>query len=505
MPASQEASSRKNRSGIILTTINAKWIHPSLALRLLKANLGEWEDRAEILEFALRQPPEEKTGPILAAAPRILGISLSVWNHRATLELLQALERAWNPEPGLPAGGGAERPLIILGGPEAAYLPEDAEIIRHADWVIRGEGEEIFREISALVLGRKEETRGDGERGDSGADRPGPRLSEGIIRRLPPVKEVRGKIIKTRIVNPASLDSGYRLYTPEDLRRKLLYVEASRGCPFGCEFCLSSLDRQVREFPLESFLADMEDLLNRGGRTFKFLDRTFNLDIDRARRIMEFFLERLRPSLCVHFEMVPGRFPRELRETLSRFPPGSLRLELGLQTFRVETAALIGRASDPEGELEVLRFLGEKTAAIVHADLIAGLPGEDQDSFAKGFDRLWMARPTEIQLGILKCLPGTPLSRHNKDWGMVYDPRPPYEVLETAALPAPDLNRIKNFARFWELIVNRGAFDDLALFPAGEPVFARFMALSDRLLKRFGRNWGIDRKDLRTALEEPGA
>jgi hypothetical protein len=510
MPARQEDTPRKNRSGIILTTINAKWIHPSLALRLLKANLGEWEDRAEILEFALRQPLEEKTGPILAAAPRILGISLSIWNHQATLELLQALEKTWKgdggAEPECPVAGGGERPLIILGGPEASYLPGDAEILRHADWVIRGEGEEIFREISALVLGGEAEAGVPGEKGSAAfaAERPGGKLSEGIIRRLPPVKEVQGKIIETRIVNPASLDSGYRFYTAEDLRRKLLYVEASRGCPFGCEFCLSSLDRQVREFPLEPFLADMETLLNRGARTFKFLDRTFNLDMDRARRIMEFFLERLRPSLCVHFEMVPGRFPRELRETLSQFPPGSLRLELGLQTFRAETAALIGRTSDPEGELEALRFLREETAAIVHADLIAGLPGEDLASFARGFDRLWMARPTEIQLGILKRLPGTPLSRHDKDWGMVYDPQPPYEVLETAALPAPDLGRIKNFARFWELIVNRGAFEALApaLFPGGDPVFAPFMALSDRLLKRFGRNWGIDRKDLRTALEE---
>ncbi|MDR3138787.1 MAG: DUF4080 domain-containing protein [Treponema sp.] len=485
MPPPQKNTPGENRPLIILTTINAKWIHPSLALRLLKANLGEWEDRAEILEFALRQPLEEKTGPILAAAPRILGISVSIWNHRASLELLLALEKTWDQ-------GCLGRPLIVLGGPEAAYLPEEAELLRHADWVLRGEGEAFFRDFAALVLGGKGDPEG----------RPGP--EPGLIRGLPSVKQVRGKIVEARPLEPASLDPGYRLYTQEDLRRKLLYVEASRGCPFGCQFCLSSLDRQVREFPLEAFLGEMEALLGRGARTFKFLDRTFNLNIGRARRILEFFLERLRPSLCVHFEMVPGRFPPELREILPRFPPGSLRLEVGIQTFNPETAALIGRSSDPDRELEVLRFLKEGTRAIVHADLIAGLPGEDLASFAQGFDRLWTARPTEIQPGVLKRLPGTPLSRRDRDWGMVYSPQPPYEVLETAALPARDLDRLKNFARFWELIVNRGAFPDLApaLFPEGKPVFGPFMALSDWLLEVFGRNWGIDRRDLRAALEE---
>ena len=475
---------------IVLATINAKWIHPSLALRLLKANLGGFEDRAEILEFALRQPLGEKTGPILAAAPRILGISVSIWNHRGTVELLEALEKSWKT--------GDRRPVIVLGGPEVSYLPAEAEIIRFADWVIWGEGEEVFRELCGLLLGNG--TKG-GRRG----------ALEGMIRALPPVRGVRGKIIEARPVDPAAIDPGYRLYTGEDLSRKLVYVEASRGCPFGCEFCQSSVppggDRVVREFPLDAFLAEMAALINRGARAFKFLDRSFNLDTGRARRIMEFFRERLGAFPAgpeyVHFEMVPSRFPGELRETLTRFPAGSLRLEIGIQTFNGETSRLINRPGNPEQELEVLGFLREKTQAIVHADLIAGLPGEGLASFAHGFDRLWQVRPAEIQVGILKGLPGTPILRHNGPWGMVYAPDPPYEVQETAALPRPDLDRIRNFARFWELIVNRGGFDDLvpALLPQGEPAFRRFLTLSDRLLKRFGRNWGIDRRELRAALE----
>jgi radical SAM superfamily enzyme YgiQ (UPF0313 family) len=518
-------------AGIVLAVINAKWIHPSLALRLLKANLGPLEDRCQILEFALRQPLSEKLAPILAARPRILGFSVSIWNHKATLELLRALETAWT-------GGwsAVPRPLVILGGPEVSHLPPDAGILGYADRVIRGEGEVVFRELCERLLGDSAADSG----GVTGAQLPlrgvtedlrsksgvrgetSPRQSsiELTLKTLSPAAAVPGKVIIAKPADLAAIVPAYRLYTAEDLRRKLVYVEASRGCPFGCEFCLSSLDKEVREFPLGPFLEEMDALIRRGARVFKFLDRTFNLNIDRARRILEFFLDRLaeaggplgppspepakEPPLCVHFEMVPSRFPPELRELLVRFPPGSLRLEVGIQTFNRETAALIGRPCAPEAELEVLEFLGKRTNAIVHADLIAGLPGEDMVSFGEGFDRLWIAGPGEIQLGILKCLPGTPIARHGEARGIRCSPEPPYEVLETTVLPAAELDRIKNFARFWELIVNRGAFRDLGpgLFPRGRPVFRSFLELSDRLLARFGRNWGIDRRELRAELEQ---
>jgi radical SAM superfamily enzyme YgiQ (UPF0313 family) len=457
---------------IVLATINAKWIHPSLALRLLKANLAELESRSEILEFALRQGPDEKTGAILNARPKILGLSVSIWNHAATIALLRALDPLWD----------GRRPVIVLGGPEASFLGEDAELFRYADYVIRGEGELAFRDLCRALLAAEA---------------------------APVVVPARGTVfIDAPPVETAAIAPGYRLYTAEDLGRKLSYVEASRGCPFGCEFCLSGAfpeaGGRVREFPLDRFLAEMDALIRRGARSFKFLDRTFNLDMNRAIRILEFFLEHPEPGLCAHFEMVPSRFPPELGEILKRFPPGSLRLELGIQTLNPGAAALIGRPSDPRRELEVLDFLRRETRAIVHADLIAGLPGEDLQSFARGFDRLWQVRPSEIQLGILKLLPGTPLIRRAEPFGIRFNPNPPYEVLETAALSGTDLDRLKNFARFWELIVNRGAFSDMVdrLFPPEEGVFAPFMELSDRLLARFGRNWGLDRRDIRAALSE---
>jgi hypothetical protein len=203
--------------------------------------------------------------------------------------------------------------------------------------------------------------------------------------------------------------------------------------------------------------------------------------------------------------MVPSRFPPDLIETLARFPPGTLRLEIGIQTLNPDVSARIGRPSKPERELAVLALLREKTHAIIHADLIAGLPGEDMASFGRGFDLLWAALSpassapsAEIQLGILKLLPGTPIARHSIPFGMHYNPLPPYEVTETAAIPAGDLNRIKNFARFWELIVNRGLWNSSIMLP----VFDRFMGMSDSLLTRFGRNWGIDKHELQEAIYE---
>lgn len=457
---------------IVLATINAKWIHPSLALRLLKANLGALEGSATILEFALRQPMAEKRDGILQARPAILGLSVSIWNHAQTLELLRELSREW-------ARAGT-RPLVVLGGPEASNLNDDAELLRYCDCLIRGEGEDAFRELCSREL-------------ELGWPRAEP---------LP----ARPQIIDAALPDLSAIQTAYQLYTDEDLSRKLVYVEASRGCPFGCEFCLSSLDRRVREFPLGPFLSDMDALIRRGARSFKFLDRTFNLDLARAQAILEFFLARLVPGLYVHFEMVPTRIGPELRPLLARFPAGSLRLEVGIQTLNTEVAKRIGRSSDPERELEALSWLSRETNAIVHADLIAGLPGETLESFACGFDRLWRTRPGEIQLGVLKCLPGTPIARHSESFGMRYSETAPYEVLETNAVPRAEMDRIKNAARFWELLVNREHFPEqiARLLPddLGGTVFWRFIACADWLLARFRKNWGLDRAQVRAALEE---
>jgi hypothetical protein len=261
---------------------------------------------------------------------------------------------------------------------------------------------------------------------------------------------------------------------------------------------------------------------------------------------MEFFLEKVSLGFQLHFEMVSFLFPPELMKTIARFPPETLRLELGIQSFNQKVCAAISRPSYPKKELETLALLRTRTHAVIHADLIAGLPGEDIFSFAEGFDRLWQvltapvtetatdagcisgaaagpvsvygfpstgaAHPFEIQLGILKGLPGTSLRELDAQFGMIYSPEPPYEVIETAALDKTNLDRLRNFARFWELVVNRpwkaassmtaGISENPAavLLVPGKPVFWSFMELSERLFRFFGRNWGIDRDALAAAI-----
>jgi len=481
---------------IVLTTVNAKWIHPSLALRLLKANLGRLEERCEIIEFNLRQPLAEKTKPLLEANPRILGISVSIWNHLAAVELLKELEKNWN-----------DKPVIVLGGPEVSHLPPEAEIFKHVDYVIRGEGETAFRLLCEDIL-----------------------LNDKYI--FPyntPCSSVTSAANNLCEIKPA-----YHLYTDEDLHRKLVYVESSRGCPFKCEFCLSSVKTEgqaVREFELDQFFDQMDTLIQRGAGTFKFLDRTFNLNIPRSLRIIDFFLDKIKNHsslrtahssfavpFVVHFEMIPLNFPPELIEALARFPPGTLRLEIGIQTLNAETAWLLklpgrNQHDDSQKILKTLSLLRKKTNAIIHADLIAGLPGESVDSFGEGFDRLWRALNdadfeakghAEIQPGILKLLPGTPVSRHIERYKMRFNSLPLYEIEESSLICTDDLRRIKNFSRFWELIMNRGLVNaaKLAEKTMNISIFLEFLNLSDRLFDYFGKNWGIDKNELIVKLKE---
>jgi hypothetical protein len=272
----------------------------------------------------------------------------------------------------------------------------------------------------------------------------------------------------------------YAHYTDADLAHRLLYVEASRGCPFQCEFCLSALDKTAWPFEVQRFLQEMDTLYQRGARNFKFVDRTFNLKIDTSVRILRFFLERLAPELFVHFEVIPDRLPDRLKTLIAQFPAGCLQLEVGVQTFNPEVQLRIARRQDNDTTAANLRWLVSSSHAHVHADLIFGLPGETLESFAAGFDRLLGLRPHEIQLGLLKRLRGTPIARHTQAHGMVYDPLPPYTVQQTSAVDAPTVERFSRLARYWEMLANSGRFPaTLELLLVGDSGFAAFWAWSD--------------------------
>ncbi len=434
-------------SDIVLAALNSKYIHSSFGLRYLQANLGELESRSVLAEYDINQRPIDVAESVLAHAPRILGLGVYIWNTGPATELVAILKRL------------APELVIILGGPEVSYETEEQRISQLADFVITGEADLRFAELCREILG---------------GNRPA------------------NKIIPAPLPDFSQLTLPYRLYNEQDIAHRILYVEASRGCPFSCEFCLSSLDIPVRQAPLEPFLKEMDELIKRGARHLKFVDRTFNLNLNTSLTILEFLRERYQPGMLYHFELVPDRLPEELRASIAQFPPGALQFEVGIQTFNPEAAQRIQRRQNYERLEENLKYLRSQTGVHIHADLIAGLPGESAESFAAGFDRLIGLQPHEIQVGILKRLRGTPITRHDEEWEMVYNPNAPYELLSNRLIPFPEMQRFRRFARYWDLVGNSGNFVSTTplIWAEGSP-FTAFMRWSDWLFARTRRTDGI--------------
>ena len=433
---------------IVLTTLNAKYIHASLGLRYLLANMdlhggAGLRARTRVREFVIQQRPVQIVESLLALNPRVIGLGIYIWNVIETTQVVRLLKTL--------------RPdiKVVLGGPEVSFETGEQEICRLADHVVTGWGDVSFPKLCRALL-----------------DGPKP-LMKVIVGEQPALE---------------TLALPYNDYTDEDLAKRLLYVEASRGCPFKCEFCLSSLDKTAWAFELDRFMAEMDALYRRGARNFKFVDRTFNLKVDFSVRILQFFLDRMAPDLFVHFEVVPDSLPDRLKALIVQFPAGSLQFEVGIQSFNPEVQQRISRKQDNAKTADNLRWLVNESQAHVHADLIFGLPGETLESFAAGFDRLHELAPHEIQFGILKRLRGTPITRHTAGFAMAYDPQTPYTILQTSTIDFTTMQRIQRFARYWEMVANSGRFArGLTLLLSPGSAFGHFLAFSDWLWKTTGK------------------
>ncbi|MBF0461312.1 MAG: DUF4080 domain-containing protein [Magnetococcales bacterium] len=432
---------------ILLTTLNARYRHTAFGLRYLLANLAELRPRALLMEFECSDVPEELAETLLQQAPRIVGIGVYLWNVEACTQLVRLLKRI---RPDL---------VIVLGGPEVSFETDEQPIVHEADYVICGEGEHLFYTLCRTLLA--------GQR--------------------PPAK-----IQRATPLDLSTLVLPYDEYADSDLANRLLYVERSRGCPYRCAFCLSSLDNAVRTIPLDRFLRAMQHLLDRGARQFKFVDRTFNLDETACVAVLEFFLSQMDLGLFLHVEMVPDRLSPALQAVMQQFPPGALQVEIGIQSFNAEVQARIQRRWDPARTMANVGWILAQTGVHVHTDLIVGLPGESLASFAAGFDQLARLNPHEIQVGILKRLRGAPIQAHTQAFGMVYNPDPPYDLLCNDLLDFATLRRLKRFARFWDLLCNSGRFPQVCglLGQQPEPFYA-FLALSDWLFAAIGRTHEI--------------
>jgi radical SAM superfamily enzyme YgiQ (UPF0313 family) len=436
---------------IILTTLNARYMHSAFGLRYLYANLDELQSRARIDEFTIHQRPIDIVEKLLQYQPEIIGFGVYIWNVSEVTKTVELLKQV-SPDT-----------VIIVGGPEVSFAFDKPAVADMADYVVMGAAEKSFHELCQIILS--------GNR---------------------PVS----RVIESEALPLDQLQLPYRYYTDDDIKNRLIYVEASRGCPFKCEFCLSALDKTSRPFELDMFLDEMDELYQRGARNFKFIDRTFNLKVSSSVAILEFFLERMTDDLYLHFEVVPDNLPERLKAVIQKFPEHALQFEIGVQTFDSDIQALISRKQDNKKTSENLRWLRQQTEVYIHADLIFGLPSDTLENFAKSFDRLVELNPHEIQLGILKRLRGVPLNRHNDEYQLRYNPEPPYNILCTRDIDFETMQRVNRFARFWDMIANSGRFKNTLPLILNNSPFYSFIQLSDNLYQAFGSTWKISQQRL---------
>lgn len=421
---------------IVLTTLNARYIHSSLGLRYLLANMGDLQPATHIEEFVIETRPIDIVESLLRFEPKIIGFGVYIWNVEQTSKVIALLK---NVRPDI---------VVVIGGPEVSYEYETTDIYRYADHLVIGAADLAFGQLCQQIL-----------EGHTPAE----------------------KALKAEMPPLSTLQFPYAWYSDKDIAHRIIYVEASRGCPFKCEFCLSALDKTAWPFDIDAFLGQMQRLYDRGARRFKFVDRTFNLKADTSVKILNFFLQRLDDDLFLHFELIPDHLPDKLKHLIKQFPPGSLQFEIGIQTFDPRVQTLISRRQDNEKSKHNVSWLRNETHAHLHTDLIVGLPGESLDSFANSFDQLVTLNPHEIQVGILKRLRGSPIIRHSEPYHMVYNPNPPYNILSTSLIDFTTMQRLNRFARYWDMIANSGRFVHALAEILDEQPFQRFMCLSDWL------------------------
>lgn len=433
------------KTNIILTTLNGRYTHSAVGLRYLYANLKELQKQTTIKEYVIKERMQDIAFDILSNKPKIVGIGVYIWNATDVYELVHIIKKV------------SPQTIIVLGGPEVSYEPFRVDY-NIADYIVQGEGEIQFYELCRDLLDEK---------------------------------KIDKKIFPPQVIDLEKVELPYEYYDQNDVDNRYIYVEASRGCPFSCEFCLSSIDKKVRNFDIDKILQNFQDLWDRGVRNFKFIDRTFNLNIKVANRLLDFFLEKDEYYMA-HFEVIPDNFPQELREKIKQFPPATLQLEIGIQTLKKDIARNIKRNLNIPKIKENIAFLENETNAHIHLDLIIGLPGESLESFGENLDYLCSLSNSEVQVGVLKKLSGTTLNRHDEIYGMVYTDIPPYDILCNDLIPFDKMQHMKRFARYWDLVYNSGNFvRTFKNLVKDESVYKTFDAFTAWLYEQTYSTWQI--------------
>jgi anaerobic magnesium-protoporphyrin IX monomethyl ester cyclase len=438
---------------VLVSTLNAKFIHTSLALRYLKA-FCEKDFDVEITEYTIKDPAMNIVSDLYQKAPDVLGFSCYIWNIEETIHIIKMIKKI--------------RPdiLIILGGPEVSYDTDYwMKRIPEVDFIVMGEGEETFHQLLTEISTTRKYHFVYGiayRKGEEVVLMPG-----------------RPKLKLDDIPSPHRF-----LDDVPSLANRVVYFETSRGCPFSCQFCLSSIEVGVRYFDMERTKADLLYLIESGAKLIKFVDRTFNIKRDYAMEIFEFLIANHRGTVF-QFEITADIMRPEVLDYLAEnAPPGTFRFEIGVQSTNDTTNDLVQRRQNFFKLSRTVSKVKDSLKIDQHLDLIAGLPEEDYNSFRKTFNDVFALGPEELQLGFLKMLRGTGMRNDADKYGYVYMDNAPYEILGNDILPFTDIIRIKRVEDVLEKYWNAHRMDHTVKY-----LIAHEFASAFDFFQEFGDYW----------------
>lgn len=402
---------------VLLTTLNAKYIHINLAIRLLY-ELNKERGNISWKEFTIK---EDKDGIADHCKDfEIIAFSCYIWNITPTLEVIKKI-KTLNPDC-----------IILLGGPEVSYDWQNVISLKDVDYIISGEGEIAFKEFLEFFPHVENVPGLVWKKGEAVIENKAPQMFD---------------LEKFRNINPYINDS------PEELYNKVAYVETSRGCPYKCGFCLASLDNKVRYLPIDTIKSNLLFLMQHG-RIIKFLDRTFNIKKDFTIDIFRFILNNYRAGNVFQFEITADIVHPDIIKFINEHvPKGLFRFEIGIQTVNQKANLEVSRKQNFDKTRGIIQQLSDKIE--MHLDLIVGLPLDYWDDIKFSLEEVFKLFAPELQLGFLKFLKGTPVRHKHEQHGYIYDPNPPYQIIESKYLSKQELFKITALEHALEIYWNK--------------------------------------------------
>lgn len=420
---------------ILLVAINAKYIHSNPAVYSLRAYAGEDVSREiDIVEYTINNRTQDILADLYHRKPDMIAISCYIWNWNVVTEILPEIPKI------LP------RTVIWLGGPEVSYnAPEVMEHYVMVSGIMVGEGEETFKQLTKYYA-------------ETGCNKTGGKKEQlediqGIVFRR------EDEICSTMPRALTDLTAIPFLYeNPEMFENRIIYYESSRGCPYRCSYCLSSIDKRVRFRNLEVVKKELQFFLDHNVKQVKFVDRTFNCNHEHAYTIWKYLYEHDNGVTNFHFEIEADIINEKELELLSKMRPGLVQMEIGVQTYNDKTLGEIQRTTDMKKLERVISCIKAGKNIHVHLDLIAGLPFEDYESFQQSFNKVYEQKPQQFQLGFLKVLKGSRMFEMAQDYQLQYLSTPPYEVLSTKWISYEELLQLKEVEQMLEIYYNSNQF-----------------------------------------------